>query len=899
MDSKEELRALLDAINEAAGNNFQGHERFHYWDESTPTASLFRYPDKEGAWAVVKLYNSEGGETLYRQELHALHRLRGTRRVCRMLAYSTRHDGRYDEDEFTGPYFIAKEFYPLLLKDALNGRNWFEYLDIAAQQADISRCFMEEGWRDYDGRTVNDAICRDGRLIRLDLDAALPLSLFNIEGKLNYKDLTCFYIKEGEFIKAAVERDNEKIRLFTSYEVSNLAIRLTHMFVGHNDETEFTNLLREMQSAVEARQQPEQSEIVAPGSALATLKESEDAKPEEGGPGVAPPTTSKAQLVKNFARALPRTVLGFFKPRELEVEPDGEASGEVQAQDLAPPHDVYDQAPANGSAVDQESPPPSLERWLALWQKGSPAEIRLSDIERDAEKATLFTGSEYQLLARFAHHLIVEPEHGFDLRDLKSSLLMVTAAFLRDRRKVLHYYELHEGSQLKTFSPNTHLFSLRRALSPSAALNSAGGEAGGVKPNREALGEETAGHSDEAQRLSIKAEIVAAEGRAWKAKDKGQCEDRAVSYPSEEFGQLAFAAVADGASSGGGLAAAKIIERELNERAPLLRPSSPEEAAAALKKMVVEINGLLINAATKAEGDEGSHKPGEPHQAMLVLALVTITDDSCFVTVAHAGDSDCVILYPDGDLLLNTHKKWETTRLGQVENFSDKDFRVETFDLGAYGETRPGVYRIRLFSDGVRKLGIERIRSNEKSGIKELIGEAGDWPGTLHGGIGEDDWSLAGIDVKLEAIAVVTYDEEGQGLEGEAAREAVDEQPLVKLSDLIPAFNKEMFPLSEPAARYWREAMSSWKAHERFTLIKDVVKAEDEVPYLMAKLTSKQKGGAPKPKRQKSLPARLSRRRSPELRPLSPVLQSHSPHCGAGGTFRSRSNGSWSASSSS
>ncbi len=833
MNSNEELQALWDDIKEAARNNFIGHPRFHEWSESTPTAMLFLYPrPDEGARAVVKLYQrNKGGDILYCQEFLALHRLWGTRRVCRVLTYSMNHNVRYRDENGSGPYFIVKEYYPRSLKDALNNPNWFESLDIAAQQADISLRFMAEGWRDYDGRVVNDAICDDGRLIRLDLDAALPLSIFNEEGKLNVNDRTCFYIKEGDFIKAAVRRDAENVKLFTSYEVTNLAIRIAHMFVGRDRQTEFTKLLGEMQEAVSALQKHEGDEKAPAAPAPAPPEGDEAAKQESDEPADGP-SARKVERAGNFIRKLPRTLLNFYKPRPGALEPTDEAEGVAAAQATEPAHPGPAAAPppSGNSADGQAVSPSSLGRWLEMWHTGRLAEVTIQDIKNTPGRATFFTTIEYELLARLTHHLIVEPEHGFTLQDLKSSLLMLNAAFLKDREDVIRKLERSEGSWLLNFSPNTRLYSLSQAVAPHASPDSspatADGEGGLARDDAD---ETTGDDAGETQQFTIKAEIKAARSGSWKAQHKDESEDRAFAYPAEGLDHLAFVAVADGATTGGGLAAARIIEKEIRARAPHLKPSSPDEASSDLRKMVVDINGLLMEEAGKSGG--------EPHQAMLVMALVTVTDDSCFVTVAHAGDSHCLIIFPGSEELVLNTRKYETKRLGEVESLSEKHFRVDTLDLGSSGKRRPGLYRIRLFSDGVREKGIDRIRHPEESGIEALVAEAKDWPEKLHGNIGTDDWSVAGIDVNLEAVPVSSLTTQQAGGD-KATSQAGDEAPAPMLSDIIAAFDRDMFPLSGTAAKFWRRAVAPLKGRSRLQLIKDVV-GEDELEAEEDKLVVK------------------------------------------------------------
>ncbi|HEX8179637.1 MAG TPA: hypothetical protein VF525_08865 [Pyrinomonadaceae bacterium] len=813
MDNKE-LKKLRRRIVKGPAREADAADAadFARWHKSTGTATLYRYPVGGEFQVVVKVYGLEYG-SLYRQEIQALHSLRRTGRVCPVLADSHAHDPRYWDKDFEGPYFIAKPLYPRDLAKALNSFHWFEGLDIATQQADISAAFFECFWKDYDARLENDVIDDDGRIVRVDLDAAFPLSVFSKADKLNTVDHRYFALREREFVEAIRKERDEVPPLAEFYEVSALAIRISNMFVGRKHESDFKAVLKEMQEALPLEPQPETITAVAGPAQVA-----------DG--AVAPPTGDVAAAGKWATHVAPfkRTLRSWAgKVKYIYTPRDGggpESAGKNGEGELVPAP-ILPAAPAQSTAPAQTLAAATseadvqdavLNSWLALWIKGNPVSIELHRVFNSPDKMVYLTLSECRLLATFLYYLIAEPKHGFTLADLKASLLMLTAAFLHDRGQLIRERESQGVALLDEFSPSTHFFSLRQAAGersragmarPSAAGN--GAAASGALSTASAQGQlPTAPHAP-----ALKTEIAAAAGSYWKAKNKPQSEDRAVHYFNKEEGRVAFAAVADGVSGAGGLKAAEIIESELTRRAPRLQARTPQQADSELRAIVHELNGDLMRRAKEVP---------RPPQAMLVMAVALVREDKCYINIAHAGDSHCIILAPDGSVVRHT-ANWRTKRLGEVAEPRDGDFLSEFICLNELLNFQEGTYRVRLYTDGVREEGFNRIRNTRDSTISQLVDEAGQWLGTLRS-VGEDDWAVAGIDIHVKAAEVAsTEPDEGAAIETTEVEQATGG---LKLSDLLIAPGSDIFHLSEEAKAFWRDIVAPYSNRQepsRFSLI--------------------------------------------------------------------------------
>jgi serine/threonine protein phosphatase PrpC len=837
---------------EAGESPFDGHGSFHHWDETTRTATLYRFPNPLNPTAVVKLYDQP---KLFHREYAALHDLRQTGRVCRVYADSKRDDPRYWDDDFDGEYFIVKQFYPRSLTSVLNDPNWFETLDLATQETDISRLFMDRGWRDYDARIENDAVSDAGRVIRIDLDSVLPLGAFQQTEKYNFVDARYFYIKETDLIREAVRWEKEVAKMLTPYEVRNLAIRITFLFVGRKHEKDFTNRLRRMSPAAPAPSPPAPPAPVAPAPAPPAAP---PAPAEEGaadGEGPAPEPAAGDGLSRRFKAGSVKAAKRFgsyFRPRE----PDG-AAAETAAATAAAAQTAQNTTPPQAAGPGEVSAgrDETLPDWLSLWERGNLFKVERADVSTSPEKVAYFTSGEGELLARLTHHLITEPEHGFDLLDLRSSLLMLTVAFLRDRRELISRLEQSGDSLLEEFSPNTRLYSLRGAL-PS--LDGRGPAQRGA-PAKAAP----------AEKPPFSATIKAAGGRAWQARGKSHCEDRTVVSPESDFGAVTFAAVVDGVTGiGGGLKAADLAEQELKKRAAQLRPATPDEASAALKTIIEALNKALL---------ESGRQDRLLQQAMLVMAVAVVREDDCFVTVARAGDCDCVVYSPTGDVLLST-RNWgmdkERKPLGGKDQLEAQDFRIETRVLGRRGDFQPGAYRVRLYSDGVREAGHVRIRERENSEIGTLLQESEEWPARLHGGIGDDDWSVAGIDLELGAPGPP------------AQRVAAPAKPRssgvsqLKVSELIDSFGdgKALLPLSETARRFWQQLLApAGRSTPASAFILDLVGAASTPAAPAAPPFAAQPAAPPAPPAPPATPATSEEAPDKPERPDKPAAASQKP----------------------
>lgn len=169
----------------------------------------------------------------FERELAALESLRHTGRVYDLI-FSSRDLDEYRGGE-TGPYFVVKREYVGLLK---NERNPIKLLERAAQEVDISRVFLSQGWRDLDGNFENDAVDKN-KVVRIDLDSAHPLWADASKADEGYRtpsDVSA-YSKVSEHQNILNQFKDEE-------ELNSLAIRLSRLFLdlGYPDCEEVLSL---------------------------------------------------------------------------------------------------------------------------------------------------------------------------------------------------------------------------------------------------------------------------------------------------------------------------------------------------------------------------------------------------------------------------------------------------------------------------------------------------------------------------------------------------------------------------------------------------------------------------------------------------------------------------------
>jgi hypothetical protein len=749
-------------------------------DLKTESARFYWYPRKESPVALVKVFTGGTAGILYRQEITALYGLRATGRVCRVLCDSTRHHPNFWEGDFSGPYFIAKVYYPKSLASVLRDTTGLERLELAAQEIDIAHLFLKLGWRDYDWRKENDVI-DDGKLLRVDLDSASSLSAM-FEEKSTVGDPRYFSSAECDTLQEFLLLREKILRLSEPNEVRNLAIRLSHtVFIDDNDESRLTTLIGKLQSsggyAVQAENTSDSTDIRGSNGSAGKGNKAAAVRGKLGG------------YVGRAGDLLTHGVATVLKSRGADGR-DPQTHRDVQTgrREDSPPTD-------SGDAILL------LDEWVDLWLGQAPPKTT----QVTPQTLSQLSHDEWGLLARLFHHLIRNEDHGFTLADFHMSMLMLIVAFLRDRRQRIAAISRSEEELIKAFAPNTGFFEMRQVFAIPAA--------GTVQRQSEADRSPRPKRPQPTPVKSSELKVAFSSGSGhWAAPTKGlgrEGEDRTFVHSGKH---LLVAAVTDGVSEASGLEAAMVVEKELREWCEQLSAASPEEAAGEIRDILRKINASLIRSYKETK---------QPHQAMLVIAVVGKKGDSCFASIGQAGDSDCVVFSPDGSPRFST-KSWTTTRLGTSETLRDEDVRVEHISLAVADAS--GSYRIRLFSDGIGERGYERVR--DVVGIADLISEAAHWPESLGSAVGHDDWSIAGLDISI--VEVPAYAGAPLPDHVETARERTDETlpEQTLLSDIVNRLDATKFSLSERAKEFWREAIPAAGGTSevaRFSFIRSVV----------------------------------------------------------------------------
>src|SRR3712207_1371898 len=201
-----------------------------YFYPRNPTPGQQKYTIKKFA----RVRPGEGGEPpnhtgrdRFLRELSALEVLSPTGRVCPVVV-SSKHLPASLQEGFAGPYFIVKPFYGRFLDRVTPGK--LRLLEWAAQEADISDKLLRAGWRDLDGNPGNDALCEDGRIVRVDLDGVHP----TWASAARYNDM---YHAPHHSSACYRMRAHHRELTLEEAEVDSLAIRLCRLFLSEEGTT--------------------------------------------------------------------------------------------------------------------------------------------------------------------------------------------------------------------------------------------------------------------------------------------------------------------------------------------------------------------------------------------------------------------------------------------------------------------------------------------------------------------------------------------------------------------------------------------------------------------------------------------------------------------------------------
>lgn len=437
--------------------------------------------------------------------------------------------------------------------------------------------------------------------------------------------------------------------------------------------------------------------------------------------------------------------------------------------------------PADNSRPPRPAPP--IEPWLQLWRSRFPTGVPESAASAPPPPFWQLTCAEWELLARIFYHLIAVQDHGFSLSDLYASLLILEAAVLRDRRRQAHVAKRPEAASTTQLAPTVKFYELLRVIAEEQAIK--------VRADKQAAAQAEISSSGKAPSSDLLKTSIVSGGNAWPAAGKEGCEDGVLVVPGSSNW---FLLVTDGGSDASGRAAAGIVVAEFGAWCQDRILESPEEAVRELRAMLSKINAKLF---------EASKTSGCTHQAMAVAAVVGVRDRDCFIAYAQAGDSQCMILEPDGSIRRWT-RNLDTAGLGQYDPLPEGGIGAAFSVLDAEAAGR-GKYRVRLYSDGVGADGVARIRAVPD--IEALVQEAAGWGENLNMSVGRDDWTVAGFDIQVERAEPqpdVVQPVKEKSVPKYVVENGADEARLKQALDKVVS---NSFKLSPKCIAFWQQAL--------------------------------------------------------------------------------------------
>jgi len=709
---------------------------------------------------VVKIYRGSANDGikaqhLYELELLAMKSLATTRRVPEVFYYSVADGATSGQQPI---FFMVKPYYENFLDRTIRDTPALELLEHAAQQADISDQLLSRGWRDFDGSFMNDAIDEQGRLVRVDLDGAKPA--MNAGGKLQKK-----YQTEDEF-NAILEWLKLYASIFSdTAEAGSLAVRISRLLL-RNEEEDW----------------PELRTVMALRKGATPPARPQDVDDKKSWSGLTDQLkTVYARFTSSRSKeGAPGTGAGVGKKR------GGGTTAAPAPEAEEPPHKTPEEE--------------ALEGWSDIWRKGTAGGGETSWWDGRLKNA------EARLLALLTFHILSQREHGFRVRDLYESLLLLTVAGVEDR-----WQSIKSGAAELTGHERKQFMSLVEDLHEVQAL---------LAEFQVAESEDAAAREEPMTERPPEYKVgkVVNSGAAWPSTKKGPewlCQDLVII--SKEDALTPIFLLADGASRANGtLAVEKVKAVAVNWQRPQ-QYASLAEAKDNLCRLVTSIHEEVSRLRHRAPGKNfettlvvATIYTGPPNP---VLLLIRYGNSGYFATCQRDGeeapepilDSRAYDTFPD---------PIGSRRFAHV-GFNPRD-TLEEVQL-----SEAAVYRVRAFSDGVGTEDQAWELLGDAKGIKELTDEAREWPSS-YGHIGHDDWSIAGFDIE------VVPKPETPTIDSPYYRETRSRKRLPFPWASLGRVPANRFKLSKRAELFWKSVLttdSQLSELAKYTLVKNLFRA--------------------------------------------------------------------------
>lgn len=408
------------------------------------------------------------------------------------------------------------------------------------------------------------------------------------------------------------------------------------------------------------------------------------------------------------------------------------------------------------------------EEWLRTW------EGRLSP---DAEvKLQSLTKPEARLLGYLFFHLLSRADHGFRLRDLYMSLMLldIGALIFRYPDLVIPGQRTRNSDQFGNLIED--LYELRKFTEEPATEVPTSVEPTPAPPAPDLF---------ELQ--------LSSDGREWGASRKGtgrECEDLVLLPSSAERPLLLLA---DGASLANGLQAVQMAKAIFTRWELGFKFGTPSENRSAIETLITSIHQELFS---------NFRRDNKLRETTIVIVMVVNDPKNPYAMIVRYGNSGFLVTHESEDGYINYKLRSSSTPPSKSLGAIDLDWK-RSEPIMQVPLKQEGIYRIRAWSDGVADKEEEAEQLvDRKMSIGELVAEARDWASTHHA-IGDDDWAIAGFDIQVSKKKAAVREQDGPSTGMSRNDKATASDPF----GILRRVAQQKFSFSNEAIAFWRNLL--------------------------------------------------------------------------------------------
>lgn len=422
------------------------------------------------------------------------------------------------------------------------------------------------------------------------------------------------------------------------------------------------------------------------------------------------------------------------------------------------------------------------EEWLGSW-------MNLGKENSEQASWNNLTKPEARAIGSLFYNILNRKNHGFQFKDLYSSLMLLCISFLAWRYRFAH----NQGQSLENLEELVKDLVDLHSFLPLSAVHRR-------KPSVE--------KSQQFYQVQCRYR-----GGAWPA-NKGTdriCEDM---VQGREIFPYCFL-LADGASLASGYQAIQIVESTYLSWIQRFQPQSVQHTMKELDQFIQEVHKKLLDV---------KREKGTPCETTLVIGVVVEVSGSVPVLLLmRYGDSNFLVVQEKQNNGQVSSKIFYRSR--PYDHPPPLGNSASGIDLGSLEQTvrweiplrEPAIYRVRAFSDGVaggEEKGEELVLNSRD--IQDLVECAANWP-NQNPGVGGDDWSIAGLDITVNYTKSVS---ETKASSNEPGKDLQD-----SISPFLDRVDSHKFHFSEPARQFWEEMLTqdtNLRPLQQYPLIKDL-----------------------------------------------------------------------------